>query len=75
MMGNWGQMAGWGWIFMVAFWALLVAGLVWLVRSVVATRPGAGGPDRARHILDGRFAAGEITPEDYRARRDVLERR
>jgi putative membrane protein len=59
-------------IFMLLWWGLLAAGIVWLVR--VANRP-ADTSSRARQILDERFAAGEISAEEYEARRHVLERR
>lgn len=73
MMTPWGW--GWGWpmmVFMLLWWLLLAAGILWLVR--VANRP-SDTSQRARQILDERFAAGEITPEEYEARRRVLERR
>ena len=59
-------------MFMLLWWVLLAAGIVWLVR--VANRPGDTS-HRARQILDERFAAGEISEEEYEARRRVLERR
>ena len=62
---------------------LLVVGIVWLVRQVSSTgggptdqqRPPAGGPPSgsAREDLDGRYARGEISREEYRAIRDDLE--
>ena len=74
MMHHWDQ--GWGagnWLLMgfgmVVFWALLVAVIVWLVRSC-GTRPSA--VSSAREILDERYARGEITDEEYRARRNGL---
>lgn len=67
MMDGWG--IGWefGWLFMLIFWALFAIGLVWLVQSL--TR---GRDDGARRILDERFAAGELTPEEYEQRRRAL---
>ena len=74
MMHHWDQ--GWGagnWLLMgfgmVVFWALLVAVIVWLVRST-GTRPRV--VSTARDILDERYARGEITDEEYRARRTTL---
>jgi putative membrane protein len=73
-MGNWG--AGW-WILMAAmmvvFWGLVILGIVWVVRSLGPgythhTRPGGS----ALEVLDRRLAGGEISPEEYRERRDVL---
>jgi putative membrane protein len=77
--GNW-LLMGFG---MLLFWALVVAGIVWLVHYT-STRPVTGGhgvpldkptgPVRpsARDILDERYARGEISDDEYRTRRDTL---
>ena len=73
---------GWMWL----FWLLLVVGVVLLVVVAVrafggggvrptADQPGAGArPERsrARHLLDERYARGEITTEEYRERLAAL---
>lgn len=64
-----GGMGSFGWLVMVTWWVLVVAGIVWLVRSV------AGQPDSrgsARRLLDERFAAGELSVEEYQQRRRTL---
>ena len=71
-MGDWG--AGW-WILMmvlmVAFWALLIFGVVWLVRSDgPGSHPHSG--QSAIELLDHRLAQGEISPDEYRERRATL---
>lgn len=67
--------AGW-WIAMVAmmvvFWALVIFGAVWLVRSL------SGGHHTIHHrdpgeVLDHRLANGEISVEEYRERRELLK--
>lgn len=69
-MGDWG--AGW-WILMtvlmVAFWGLVIVGLVWLVRSATGGHHGGGS---ATEVLDHRLASGDISPDDYRRRRATL---
>jgi len=59
---------------MVLFWALLIAGIVWVVRDLsrgrVADPRGTGG--EALRILDRRLADGSISPDDYRERRAML---
>ena len=56
---------------MVLWWALVIVGLVWLVRGLGNRAEPA---DRsARGVLDERFADGQITAEEYRERRDVLD--
>lgn len=82
--GNW---SGADWVLMsvgmLVFWAAVVAGILWLVRSTSARshsqpdgvsldkRGEPGGPT-ARDILDSHYARGELSDVDYRARRDTL---
>lgn len=75
MHGGW----GWGWmtlmmIVMVLFWAAVIFGIVWLVRSATDRRPEPR-TESPLDVLDRRFAEGEISEEDYRARRQVLSGR
>lgn len=74
-MDDWG--AGW-WIAMVlmmaVFWALVIVGAVWPVRSL------SGGHHTIHHrvpveVLDHRLASGEISVEEYRERRELLNER
>lgn len=71
-----GHLTGWGWF----FGALLVIGLLLIVVVVVrivadGVRRGGVADDRgsARRLLDGRYARGEISPEEYRQRRRALD--
>lgn len=59
---------------LVSLWAVLVAGVVAMVRAARATpAPAALGPVQSPvHLLDERFARGEIDEADYLNRRDVL---
>jgi putative membrane protein len=72
-----GYAMGWGgWVLMtvvmVAFWGLVIVGIVALFRTVTATgqRPGREETDdrTAREILDERFARGDIGADEYRSR-------
>ncbi|MGQ4617404.1 SHOCT domain-containing protein [Nocardia sp. R7R-8] len=75
-------MSGWGYslmfIGMVIFWALVVAGIVALVRYAAnssATTTGAP-PQRGptpHQILADRYARGEIDDEEYTRRRKTLD--
>lgn len=73
--------AGW-WVFMMVvmllFWGAIIAGIVWLIRGAawghsVPERPVS--KETPIEILDRRFAEGEISEEDYLARREVLGKR
>jgi len=76
--GMHGDDVGAGWmalmmIVMVLFWGAVIFGIVWLVRGTVAARPSSSAaPESALQILERRFAEGDISPEDYEARRRVL---
>jgi putative membrane protein len=65
--GGWWLM----WIGMILFWALVILGIVWLVREMVgrdSRRDEAG----ALEILDRRLAEGEISTKEYQERRSIL---
>ena len=76
MMG-WADGYGWmgpGWIFMLLFWALVIAGGVALVRWL-GTRDKGGGDTRRStplEILQERYARGEIEREEYEQKRRDL---
>jgi len=80
MMGT-GMMAGYGitsagWIVMVLFWVLFVAGLallvVWLSRTAGARGESASSAQPGA-ILKERYARGEITLEQYEQMRRRIE--
>ncbi len=76
----WGGNTGWwsgGMIFMGLFWLALIGLAVWAVLRL-SSRPdsqSSAGVESARHILDRRFAAGEIDAQAYAESRRVLEGR
>jgi putative membrane protein len=58
-----------GWIGMIAFWAVVVALVIW---GVCRLFPAHNATD-ARVALDQRLARGEIDPETYRLVREELD--
>lgn len=74
---------GWssgGWVLMslmmIIFWTLVIGGVIWLVRNGgPRQQPPAPSDSTAQHILDERFARGELTEGEYRQRREVLNAR
>lgn len=56
---------------MVLFWVLIVMGIVWLARGA-PTGPTGTRTETPLQLLDRRFAAGEITADEYSERREVL---
>jgi putative membrane protein len=66
--------AGGGWFLAPLFWLLLIVGIVFLVRSR-GRYPlwASGGRETGMDVLERRFAEGEISLDEYRERRSVLE--
>lgn len=55
---------------------LIVVGVAFLVRSGSGRTPSTGsGRETAIDVLERRFAEGELSPEEYRERRSVLDDR
>ncbi len=66
-------MWGFGLLWMVLFWGLLIAGIVWLVQAAVDRPQRRTGTDDPRQLLDERFARGELSTQEYEERRRVLD--
>jgi putative membrane protein len=65
-------MMGAGLLFMVLFWVLVIAGIVYLVRWLM--RPGiAGRPGSSLDILKNRYARGEINKQEFDAMKQDLQ--
>jgi putative membrane protein len=78
MMGDWG--VGWfGMIFMLVFWALVIGGVILLIRWLAQSSAGRGrsGPNegsKAVDILKERYARGEISRDQFESmKKDLLE--
>jgi putative membrane protein len=63
MMGDWGM--GFGLILWLVILALMVAGVVWFLRSQPLAGPSSLGRSRALEALEERYARGEINREEY----------
>ncbi len=74
MMGYWGWGMGWGmgfgWLFMILFWALVIVGIVALLRGP-SDQSGSRGKT-ALEILRERYARGEIQKEEYEQKKRDL---
>lgn len=79
MMSDMGSFGGWGpgfgWVFMILFWALIILGIIAIVKWLAGTTGGTGlpPPKSARQILDERYARGEIDQEEYEQKKRDLE--
>lgn len=78
MMGNmtgfgaWG--AGFGWIFMLLFWALLILGVIAVAKWLMGgSSAGSAPPVRTPlQILEERYARGDIDREEFEQRKRDL---
>ena len=69
MMG-YGYDMGYGWIFMLVFWVLLIGVVIWIVTWLVPSSSSRAthhvpGQETPLEILDRRLANGEIAVEEY----------
>jgi putative membrane protein len=66
---------GWGvliWLATAAFWILVIAGIVALVRGHGGGDGGGGVGGSALRLLEQRYARGEISREEFFERRSTL---
>jgi len=74
MMDNmswWGL--GFGWVFMILFWGLVIVGVVALIKWLAGASSIAR--DKTPHdILKERYARGEINREEFEQKRADLEK-
>ena len=70
--GGWGGLGWMGPVFMLAFWALVITGGVFLVRYLVRQGRGGDRQESALEILKRRYARGEIEKEEFEAKRKDL---
>jgi putative membrane protein len=61
----WGLGMGFGWLAMLAFWGVLIMGLVLLVRWLSAGLSHGSSNESPRDILKRRYARGEIDHETF----------
>lgn len=71
--GGWGggTMMGWfgGGIMMIAFWALVIALIVWIVREMRGKNSNSASSSNALEILKERYAKGEINKEEFETKK------
>jgi len=72
--GNYGWGMGFGWIFMVVFWALIIFGIAFIVRAFSRRAGQTGAEETSLGILKKRYAKGEISKEEfYRMKDDLMK--
>jgi len=69
---DWNAMGLFGWTMMILLWAAVLVVIIWAIRSL-GTKPSSA-LQTPLELLERRFAAGEIDPEDFEARKQLLSR-
>jgi putative membrane protein len=60
---------------MLVFWGLVIGAIIGVVGSRSGANPGLPSSSQAMHLLEERFARGEIDADEFAARRDLLRQR
>ncbi len=72
-LGWWGP--GFGWVFMLLFWLLIILGAAALIKWLVSQSRGTDQPREKTplEILQARYVRGEIGKEEYELKKRDLE--
>ncbi len=78
-MNTMGSYSGWGpgfgWVFMILIWVLIIIGIVAIVKWIINASSSAQAPQQktALDILKERYARGEIEQAEFEQKRRDLE--
>ncbi len=70
--GAYGWGMGFGWLFMIIFWILVILGVAFIVQLVMRGGKGGGQGETPLDIVKKRYAKGEITKEEFERLKDDL---
>ena len=75
MMMDGHMMGPWGWLFMLIFWVLVIAALIYGARWLAGRNrtEEKGGGQAPLDLLKERYAKGEITREEFEQMKKGLE--
>ena len=63
---------GFGWIFMILFWALVIIGIIYVVKGLAVSNKDSANVETAENVLKRRYASGEINKEEYHDKMSVI---
>jgi putative membrane protein len=70
--GDYGWGMGFGWLFMIIFWALVILGVVYIFKMISERSRLAEKGETALDILKKRYAKGEISKEEFEKMKNDL---
>lgn len=80
-MMHWGDMGGMGyggfglgWIFMILFWAMVILGIIYFIKQLSGGSGKIAEKESAEDILKKRYAAGEITTEEFKEKLALISK-
>ncbi|MFQ5798668.1 MAG: SHOCT domain-containing protein [Bacteroidota bacterium] len=69
---HWGDWMMGGWIYMVLFWAVIIAGVVFFIKWAAGEKKFESREDSPLEILKRRYARGEINKEEFELKKKEL---
>jgi putative membrane protein len=64
---------GLGWLFMIVFWAVVILGVIYLVKMLAGGSGKSSPQETAEDILRKRFARGELSKAEFEEALKVLK--
>jgi putative membrane protein len=75
MWGSHGWGIGYGWIYMIILWAVVITAIAYTIRFFLMKKSGPElGHEAPLDILKRRYAKGEITRQEFERMRDDVKK-